>query len=1710
MALARTFHVFYTTLMSLDHDWHTQVRRRTRPRNNNGAAVERQWCGRRVSFLFLNAMYLTSKKFGAIKAAAFGRLLEQSHWPGLVGITEVGNSAGSVDLRNFFGDEINRRYNIIWSHRSTSISGGAPDVSYKIGGGIALLIHKRLWLRPSEMKVDATEEQRRELDGHLRVWRLDPIAQIPGKPAFARPGAILRPMVITIAYIPPKGNAWGDKVRSTIFNAIESTDKAIQALRRFQDVFTVTMAHTNAPDGGCSLELDIPTNFTADIIRRQIAELPPHLHNRERGVFELTRDERLLLHRRRGAAQAADTSGEGRRLITTAAAVGKVAMSGVMGHRQSTSWTHVRGCDACRDHRAADCIARKAALDYNKIHKASQHKPVRSCNEMSTSVHDVIFLPAELVIQALLDPRGGKSLAWQCTRRMDWAEPAPVDHAVTQGHFFVEPMKLDVSSKGAGHIGTRPALEQAPRRYRPPDNLLMRHTELCRVCSIMDENAYSSLQDIDMDDIDAVDSLLTQAAISACAQAQSESIDLEDASEVMTVRRARRERHQCWVELCRAIGERAPAQRDRTAEQRLRVKTANRLYRRADQALTMCLSRQQSTTLLLQRNRAPKQFWKRVRVLACDPGAPDSDSAASYLLDHQNDDNQQFITSDPVLLQENMRQDRIGTYAMKDENRLGPDCVSAINTALAELHVESRRLLSVSPMMQFRESMVALCASDAVSPIAEADRRRGIVARDLHEEIENADERQSHGPTPGQRVKVQYPEAAQLLNREITMQELLHICAKIKDVGPGTDGVAPIILKLQTSGYTMQAVLHLFRTCMQTGCQPESWRVHRNLFLYKGKNTDPYCLSNYRGLGVDQVLLKVYSLLLMERLEKFLEATQGLSGMQGGFQRQRGPPEHAFTLAEAVRAATKRRTVYLLFLDIEKAYDSVIRPILWKRCLDKGIDGPFLASLQAIYFNAVARIDAGGRLLDPVPLEIGVLQGNPLSPALFNIYIDDAIRQLTNQGALRATPFGVPLPAAVEPGTPAPPFNAAAQSTLGQNEYLPCLYFADDGVLLSFDLGDLQVMLDITVDALRALGLSVNVRKTKWMIVPRPWVSSKDYEILKCDALTQTPQVGGQPISVVDKFDYLGVTMWWRWDWELAWRSAQQRARKAYFAAVRGGWQHRSGSLNSQMAFAHAKIFCHFNYIAALTGTGGNQTSAPWLANEDIVNWVLGTVTGQNTKFVNAQALRIESGIWPWQWRGDMLLLRMWCKFLSMPISSVFYRAMFLSIQMTSNEQRLNPATASNRKGQLHHQTWAQQLYAAASRFGIDKTDVDMRRHTLVTVQVDAAGNGHWSAPTGHEAADTPIRLVSSRVLAAGAVARFEQGATCWGLPAGTRVADVMKTWSPQLEEACHTELRYLGNNGRQLEVRVFLAQQVQQHKRLRLWATTISGSFEQPYWHLPDAKLARRLIALRLDTCPTEDWTRRRPCQRLKQLPPHERACYLCDCIDGVPDVYWPETLVHVLLRCSCPALRELRETLRQELQALSAEPVTARVAAAVGATTPAFNNDSSLLTAMQLCVGVGPGPILLPLPLPPGSSTTTAIAADRARARREAPQFIRDIQAATATAKWVRALTDDWRDIYRNVRRKENPLTSPGYRLASLVARHAVAAFSTRRKLLRNIPGFDARARDPAVASARPENERVVNVLTYLYLNFWPTSITAVPGESIASAPNLSSPVF
>lgn len=139
-------------------------------------------------------------------------------------------------------------------------------------------------------------------------------------------------------------------------------------------------------------------------------------------------------------------------------------------------------------------------------------------------------------------------------------------------------------------------------------------------------------------------------------------------------------------------------------------------------------------------------------------------------------------------------------------------------------------------------------------------------------------------------MQAQFPDAVRRLNRDLELAELQAVFDQLTDVGPGVDGVSPVVLRFVEEGICMDTMLGMFQRVFDTGVQPESWRNHRMLFHYKGKNEDPYCLANYRVLGIDHLLLKIWSLLMVERLDEFIRVTKGLSVLQGGFSAIEGVP----------------------------------------------------------------------------------------------------------------------------------------------------------------------------------------------------------------------------------------------------------------------------------------------------------------------------------------------------------------------------------------------------------------------------------------------------------------------------------------------------------------------------------------------------------------------------------------------------------------------------------------------------------------------------------------------------------------------------------------------------------------------------------------------------------------------------------------------------
>lgn len=1652
-----------------------------------------------VRFQFLNVARGMTKEFGAIKAAGLARLAKSDGYPDFVAYTELSGPAGQGDVRKWLGPKMSRQYSImLWSQRSVSVD-GQHGARADAGGGIALLVHKRLRVTARQLPVLADSDEAALLDGHLRTWQFDHVGSRNMK---------RQPIVVTLAYFPPASGRWGNKVRALMARVLSDTNRYVADLRQSRQVFDVVLAHTNAPDGGC--DVDIKSPRVESMSAEELDGLVELSESVSRNLYGLAgmqaaavdssvnpasavgcrrgrlsrplHSDHLRLHRSFSSRLAKSGSEFGRELVTAAADCGLCPLPGIMNHAQSTSWTktgHGGRCLKCRIGAVSECARIQRCKKNAK--RGQQSVLSQSCVNLlrMRSVHDVVWIQSDLIARALTAQDGGRHLVHSVTKRVIWAPDTPIDHAVTFVRLKVGRVPIDERSNQAAENVSR-----QPVRQHLPHDLLQRALFKSR-CAVLINNRFSAL-----DCSDATVDQLNAVLVQACAEVSEEvAMEFDQSTSVEPTfsdyRRCKRrfkKRHAQLLEFLKlpAPDKSAPYMLRRQWKQRRKLLNTRRTVavRQLSDAFSAMQARRQSD----ERRRAPRKYWDRLRISAIDIGAPEA--ARSLIIDHQTSEDGSLLTADPQQCRRNMQSNRRTLYKVP---RLAASCMQRARLAAAELHLENSLLGDVCPTSAAAQS--ALNPASPLLPFVEANGPIG----DLTSEIDAARQlRQS----PSYGMNSLDAEAVAERDRLFTVEEVSACLQIIQDVGPGTDGISPALFTAVGGGAGAEAICKLFNLCMQTGSSPSAWREHRTLFLYKGKDSDPFHLGNYRGISIDHFLLKLWSMMFTARLEVFLERCGHLSAMQGGFQRLRGTPESVISLSEAVRSTItpgKRpaSSVELVFVDIKVAYDSVLHPILWQRCMSLGIGGKFLAALQAIYSDATSRVDVNGKLLDGVPLLRGVLQGNPLSPLLFNIYIDGAVRELGN---LRLPgnpqPLGLWLPRAGTVG-----------ESSDSNDYLQCLFYADDGVGMECRHVALQAMVDCLATHLESLGLEINVPKTKWMIIPPVYYTTQLYLAKKQVALRDPLTVYGRPIALVDEFDYLGVRIWWRWDFSKAWELALQRARKTYFAALRGGWQRRSGSLVAMLDFARAKIFSHFHYIAAISGACGLE-HAPWRKCEDIYRWVLRTITGLHSADVTA--LKIEAGIWDDDMHIHMMVLRFWRKCCSASPDTTFNRAIravmthceltpVVKINPLRNSGYVKGAGVAGREPSLMCRvSWGHALYAAAFRFRIPVQAVEEANLDIFTLVQKSVDDVVWATvPVGGVIGPLEfVRICARPPPSDDAVSvEFVEGKTCWHVAVGTSREQALRVWSPQLKAAVYASIRALGNIARHRFVQVYLNSQFvpdKNHKipRLSLWARTVSYSTLQPYWYLDNVDLARWIVRSRFDQCPTEDYWRtafHRTASH-RQIPRiddrHLRACYMCSAISGSQNIYWPETLEHVLLLCAGPELVACRRRFERDLKAFASSLCSRSVPNLIRA--PDFSDASVRMTILQLCTGTGAGGGILLRQQVPAASTDPIIL-------RQSPQFVRDSNQARHTVEWMQPLFHQWLEVLRNPRCAYLPQSSAGYRLVHMVAEHLRSMFSIRHQTLTAADSFQSRSRDPAVCSnsrlARENlNNQVNNTLTDL----------------------------
>ena len=111
-----------------------------------------------------------------------------------------------------------------------------------------------------------------------------------------------------------------------------------------------------------------------------------------------------------------------------------------------------------------------------------------------------------------------------------------------------------------------------------------------------------------------------------------------------------------------------------------------------------------------------------------------------------------------------------------------------------------------------------------------------------------------------------------------------------------------------------------------------------------------------------------------------------ISGMQGFFNipKSNNMIHHINKL--------KDKNHMIISIDAEKDFDKIQHPFMIKTLQKMGI-GNYLNIVKAIYDNSTANIILNGEKLKAFPLRSGTRQRCPLSPLLFNIVLDTAIRE---------------------------------------------------------------------------------------------------------------------------------------------------------------------------------------------------------------------------------------------------------------------------------------------------------------------------------------------------------------------------------------------------------------------------------------------------------------------------------------------------------------------------------------------------------------------------------------------------------------------------------------------------------------------------------------------------------------------------------------------
>ena len=296
------------------------------------------------------------------------------------------------------------------------------------------------------------------------------------------------------------------------------------------------------------------------------------------------------------------------------------------------------------------------------------------------------------------------------------------------------------------------------------------------------------------------------------------------------------------------------------------------------------------------------------------------------------------------------------------------------------------------------------------------------------------------------------------------------------------------------------------------------------IFKRKGSPDDP---DNYRGITLLSCVAKLFTACINKRLTDYIESTGQLGEEQAGFREGYSTIDHTFVLHSLVNFYLHRRKrIYCLFVDYRKAFDLVDRSSLWAKLISHGINGNIVAVIYNMYSNAKSCVKQNHKISNFFECNIGVRQGENLSPLLFAIYLND-FEFFLSRGCK-----GLDMA------------SREINEKLSNDDVeiflrIYVLLYADDTIVMAESPEELQLALDKVKEYCDTWKLQINVSKTKVVIFSRGKVRN-----------VPNFKYGEECIEIVDDYVYLGTTFNYNGKMNKAINKQVTQARRALFSML--------------------------------------------------------------------------------------------------------------------------------------------------------------------------------------------------------------------------------------------------------------------------------------------------------------------------------------------------------------------------------------------------------------------------------------------------------------------------------------------------------------------------------------------------------------------------------